>query len=318
MKLLLLLFATLATIPIVQEQASLSTTQFKVLRGLRGFVTSLSFSPDGHLLAGAGQDGTVRLWETSGWNARLLLSQPQTGIAGITFSPTGNCMVAGVVGTLFRWEAPDWRESQVGNGPVSDITAIAFSREGRNLALGRSDGRLTFYETDGWLTTQSFSAGDPSVAGLVFMPDGRRVLVAGENGTVRLTDWRVPREIRSWVHRGGIGCLAVSRTGATVVTGGLDGLGRVWDTETGRYRQSLPGHAESIPAAAFSPDNRILALGSGDGTLSLWSTADWKRLRTITGLDAVTALAWSPDSATLATAGWDKTVRIWRVEPKTP
>ncbi len=247
----------------------------------------------------------------------MLLNQPQTGVAAIAFSAAGDSVVAGVVATLFRWESPDWRESQVGNASTADITTFAFSRDGRNLALGRSNGSLTVYDTDGWLPVQNLSGGDSGVADLAFMPDGRRLIIARENGTVRLTDWRKPREVRSWVHRGGIGCLALSRTGATAVTGGLDGLGRVWDTETGQYRRSLPGHAETIPAAAFSPDNRILALGSGDGTLSLWSTADWKRLRTITGLDAVTALAWAPNSLTLATAGWDKTVRIWRIEPET-
>jgi eukaryotic-like serine/threonine-protein kinase len=71
----------------------------------------------------------------------------------------------------------------------------------------------------------------------------------------------------------GIGCLAYSRDGKRLATGGIEGLGEIWDTATGRNVQTLKGHSGSIAAIAFSPDGTRLVTGGADGTLRVWDIA---------------------------------------------
>ncbi|HKB40780.1 MAG TPA: WD40 repeat domain-containing protein, partial [Gemmataceae bacterium] len=65
---------------------------------------------------------------------------------------------------------------------------------------------------------------------------------------------------------------------------------------------------------AFSPDRKLLAMASGDGTVGLWETDTGRKLRALTGHKRMlTAAAFSPDGRTLASASIDKTIRIWDV-----
>jgi len=65
---------------------------------------------------------------------------------------------------------------------------------------------------------------------------------------------------------------------------------------------------------AYSPDGRLIALGSIDNTASIWDAATVERLQTMYGHTApVSVVAFSSDGKRLATSGVDATVRLWDV-----
>jgi WD40 repeat protein len=89
---------------------------------------------------------------------------------------------------------------------------------------------------------------------------------------------------------------------------------RIVEASTGKELQALRGHTTTDPnLAEWSPDGRLLASSSRDGTVRVWDTESGKNLHTWDGYRVGNwiYLAWSPDSKRLASGSdWDKTTRI--------
>src|SRR5262249_15890038 len=113
-------------------------------------------------------------------------------------------------------------------------------------------------------------------------------------------------------------CVAISRDGRRIASGGADKTVRVWDTTTGREIIVLRGHTDKCGCLAFSPDGHRLASASFDGTIRIWDgtplRGDEPRQETLTfseHSDEIRGVAFSPDGLRIASAGSDELVRVW-------
>jgi len=85
----------------------------------------------------------------------------------------------------------------------------------------------------------------------------------------------------------------------------------VWDAKTHKVRWTHKME-NGVPTVAFSPDNKILAVGSYAEDCLLLDAGTGRVLRTLSGHgEAARGVAFSPDGKTLAVASFDQTVRLW-------
>jgi WD40 repeat protein/serine/threonine protein kinase len=148
-------------------------------------------------------------------------------------------------------------------------------------------------------------------------PDGKTAVSAGRDGTLRVWDLPVGRELRTLRgHEGMILALALSPDGRRALTGGSDRTLIHWNLETGEPLRRFRGPRDSVLSVALAPDGRHALSGCdwGNPEALLWDLETGSVARTFDGLDrSVRTVAFSPDGRKFALGGWSRRVSALRV-----
>lgn len=152
-------------------------------------VTALAPQPGGGLLAVAGEDGTITLWDSAqGTPVRTLKARSTT--KSLTFSPDGRVLVsASSEGVVRIWSATTGRLQRVLRGPKTSVEAIAWSPTGQSIATGWKDGVVRITSTTRWRSIETTPVSSAAVLSLAYSSDGRTVAAAAADGSV--TVWPV-------------------------------------------------------------------------------------------------------------------------------
>jgi WD40 repeat protein len=209
---------------------------------------------------------------------------------------------------------------------VGAILSLAFSADGRWLATSGADRAVYLWDARRQRPVKLYSAPAgrdfaPPTA-LSVSPDGKRlaVAVAHSDGTGELDVLSVPDLARvAHVPLPPGRQTQFSHDGRLLFYG--DAAGRVWTIDTRAWRpRGLPlGGAPASGPFALTPDDRILATTSGDGTTGLWDVASGHRIAgPLTGVAGAPLTAAFLESGTrLATLHADGRGYLWDLRPQT-
>src|SRR5438874_7296189 len=115
-----------------------------------------------------------------------------------------------------------------------------------------------------------------------------------------------------------IWAVTISRNGQCWAAGSKRGEVRVWRDAGQTLHLFWQAHTDLVLSLAFSPDERMLASGSLDGSIKLWDVESCALLWSGWHTKGSTCLAFAPDGGMLASAGLDATVRLWDAKLGTP
>ncbi len=289
--------------------------EVRTLTGHRRDVYDVEFSPSGDLLASAGKDGTVRIWDTSRWQPVLEIVASQREVNVATFSADGRT-VATVDddGVLKLWETATGLCQLKGPADTGDAVVVRFSPDGTSIVTGsRSNGHVVIRDRRNGSVRGEFRTGDRDLENFVFSPDGSILATAG-SGAAKLWKWPAGDLVVALPNSAGAQALAFSQDGATLATAHESDNNpvRLWDARHGRLLREFRGHTGGVFAVAFSADDRTIYSSSDDETIRAWDAATGMQVGLYVGHSLrVWDLCLSHDGRTLASSGQDGTVKLW-------
>src|SRR5216684_1150170 len=232
-------------------------------------VDALAWSPNGSSIAAALGKDTVDIWS-------IETGDPST----IPFSQPGNA-----------------------NAQPGNVNALAWSPGGRQIASGSADGTVRVWDATTGHTYVTYAGHSAEVNAVTWSPDGKYIASGGADGTVQVWDAATGRLLFTYRgHAGGVntvtwqrGTLLLPWYEARIASGGADATVQVWSVgeadaavqgwPVGRagnaqYPQAMAlqgevliyrGHSGPVTSVTWSPDGQLIASGSEDGTVQVWS-----------------------------------------------
>ncbi len=278
--------------PVLTELRARGASVFRELAtfGEPPATQAVARSPVDDLLATAGADGAVRLWDLQSRTRRQSLRtdmHKRTGhdarALALAFAPDGSLLASGHVdGSIHLWDLASGEEIRVRlRHEEQMVSALAFSPDGQTLATGGVDSTLKLWDVP-----------------------------AARKGEARRELVREPAAVTA---------LAFVAGGRLLVTGHANRVLRVMDAGTRRLTATLRGPEALVNVLCASPDGRRLAVGSHDRSVRVFDVESQAQIALATPhKKPASSLCFFADGTHLASVALENMVHVWDLETAGP
>ena len=305
------------------------------MKGHKGFVTQIAWSPDGELLAAGGMDTTVHVWRLGEERPFRILRNHDECVSCVAWWPHRRMLASGssdlsiVIWDVESSESVRRLELEKTNGRVNAIKCIAWSPDDSRLFSGGTDGGLRCWNVDDGQQLGMRYTHQGWILCIAWSPKNDRFATGGGDGSICL--WETSNKMK-----------ALGRFGATHIKSPgryIDGLAwspdalrlasalgdksvRIWDMtrEVPSEVIRLEGHTEGVRSVSFSADGSLLASKADDNSVRIWRTDKWEEITAARMTEAnghnvwVPSIAFHPKKPILATFGVNDAVSIWEID----
>jgi serine/threonine-protein kinase len=293
-----------------------------VLQGHSDAVTSVSWSPDGTLLASGSRDKTAKVWQISSGQNTATYRGHAAAVQSVAWRPVNSRVQLLASGgddeTLQIWDSQANRRRifpKLG-APVGSVT---WSLDGSYVLAGTlGNGGHALLVSSG-AVSKSLARAD--IHAVAFSPDYNYIAAATEGGIVSVITAQAPhKDVFVRKLPAAALCLAWSPDGTSLAAGFANNTAEIYTfspgtSSNGRLLRSLP-HSGAVRGIAWEPATgttgatQRLATACDDGALHIWDIAGGEQTTYKGYGPALLSVAWSGN---LASGDANNTVILWQV-----
>lgn len=302
---------------------SISGECIHVLYGHEGFVNYASFSPDGKTIASASDDKSVRIWTVQSGQCIRVLNGHTRAVKSVSFCPDGRYAISSSDDATIRvWDISTGVCIHAIKGESKFLPISSRTSPDGNKLLTYQNNCFHIWDIESGRRLHTIIG--HTINSAAFSPDGKKIVLAPEDGNVMLVDADTGDIIQELVGLASPVKEAVfSPNGKYIVTDSKDKSVRMWDVENFQCIRQFNAQDGIVNQINFSPDGRFLVAVLNGKSIIVWEIESGQPLAVGNGhngngfRDSISSLAFSPDGKHSVSASWfDCTIRLWDLAPK--
>ncbi|MGF1533578.1 MAG: OmpA family protein [Bernardetiaceae bacterium] len=314
-----------------QAPAKLAYENYQTLGGhTSGGVQNLRFSPDGKILATAGLDKVIILWDVSTGTPLKRLFGHTNEVYEVTFSDDGKLLVsASSDGTARVWEVSTGRwmgtyqcKAFTGARLDNSVSFAVFTKDNRHIIFGGNSGFLMKADISSPTNRAEvlYSSNNPdntwysTITGGTLSFDGKTVIIS-VGSRLDVVDVKTGTRVKAFRYTpAGFNDVVLGPTSNQLAAWTYNGKVTFWDYNTGQLLKEIQvTYPRNYSGATFSQDAKYLATGACDNIAKIWNWRTGEQLATLTGHSRLVRICrFNPKQDVLATASYDGTVKLWK------
>lgn len=316
-------------------QAALDQSSRTIMPGEKLVYNAICLSHDGTLLAAAGSDSSITLYELPSLAIRNKLRGHTGQVSTVAFSSDGSKLVSGGRDhKVIIWETATGKTLAQNSGSFSQgIYQVCFSNDNQLVGVvswerdvKRSPsiwGFAKVLDVANGSELQRIELDNHPAASIRFSPDGSTLLLATWGEIAYAYKWREAKQLwkfdlSDYSEYNAFHCMDLSPDGKIIALGSTDFRVYILSVADGKVLRTIQpheGHRKIVKAVAFSPDGEFLASAGEDQKIMVWQTADFKKRKELVGhLAVVNSLAWSKAGEKIFSVSGDGSLRTWHLE----
>jgi WD40 repeat protein len=286
-------------------------------------VNAVAYSFNGKLIATAGFDKKIMIWNADTNTLVMEFPAHNSAIVSLTFSRNNKLLLStSNDGNAILWDLENKkairtfmnRGHRVTSGAISPDTAARF------VVIGLSDGNIKIFDKEkkGYDLLKTMEIGAP-VNSVSFDNTGRSILVGCNDNSVRLYNPVNSELLRTFEgHTAPVLSVSSSVDGKWFISGSSDRTAIIWNVRSGQIHRTLKGHEWRVQSVAFNARSNYAATASNDGSVLLWEVETGELLTSFKpeGRHNMQGVTFSPDtrflvSVTRARSITEPGVMVW-------
>eukprot|EP00741_Cyanophora_paradoxa_P015583 tig00020902_g15043.t1 len=271
-----------------KELGKMSFMRSHPLKGHKDWVRACAFSADGRLLASAGDDELVIVWDCA--SARPVVDK-----------------------TVKVWDASTLKLLARLELHKDVVWGVQFSPDAQQLASASEDRTVILWSTKTWEKQATLQGHLDWCRNVAYSSDGTTICSGSDDETLKLWDHQSQSEVATLQGHEGALRAAAFQPGTPptyLVSASTDKTLRVWNIKSGRSVATLRGHRKAVNAVDLSPDGRWIASGSADNDVKLWNAESYELVETLRGHARDVRQVRFAGQRLLVTVSDDRTVKV--------